>query len=108
MMMLMLTKTEDLIEEMSMLQIPPSQMSGLMILFKALAFCCFLFLELCWFCLSLATTLKLYQDGPFISGYVDCFGSGMIYLTLVLWWSWLLCTKVLPHSAPFPLFLINE
>jgi hypothetical protein len=108
MMMLMLTRTEDLIEEMSLLQIPPSQMSGLMILFKALAFCCFLSLELCWFCLSLATTLKLYQVGPFISGYVDCFGSGMIYLTLVLWWSWLLCTKVLPHPAPFSLFLINE
>jgi hypothetical protein len=84
MLILMLTRTEDLIEEMSSPQIPTSQRSGLMILFKALAFCCFLFLELCWFCLCLAATFKS------LSGWT------YLFWLCSLFWLW----NDLPYLGP--------
>jgi hypothetical protein len=108
MMMLMLTRTEELFEEMSMLQVPPSQMRGLMILFKALAFFCFLFS---------GTSLVLPQFGnnfKTLSGWTFYF-----WLCRLIWfWNDIPClgplvVLVAVHQSvttpPFPfLFLINE
>jgi hypothetical protein len=79
----MLTRTEDQIKEMSSPQVPTSQMCGLMILLRPWPFVVFFFWNFVGYASVWQQLLNGYLDGPFLSGFIDCFGSGMICLTFV-------------------------